>query len=102
MISYMDRPAQRERDLNDLAHILENHVPPDDEHRFAPEILDAEVSYEHTGAYLLGLDVRRLANDAERRGVDDFVARVRDEQHPSATQALMSRLGPRSLEPGSR
>jgi len=96
MISYMDRPAQRERDLHDLAHILENHVPPDEERRFAPDVLDAAVAYEHASAYLLGRDLRQMVNDTERKGVDDFVARVRDERHPSATQARMARLGPRS------
>jgi predicted nucleotidyltransferase len=96
MISYLDRPAERERDLHDLAYILENHVPPDDDRRFAPEVLDAEVSYEHASAYLLGRDLRGLVNDRERKAVDDFVARVRDERHPSATQARMARLGPSS------
>ena len=96
MISYMDRPAQRERDLHDLADILENHVPPDDERRFASEVLDAGVPHEHASAYLLGHDLRQLVNDTERKGVGDFVARVRDERHPSATQARMAWLGPRS------
>jgi predicted nucleotidyltransferase len=96
IISYMDRPAQRERDLHDVAHILENYVRPDDERRFATDVLDAEVSYERASAYLLGRDLRQVVNDAERKGVDDFVARVRDERHPSATQARLARLGPRS------
>ena len=51
MISYLDRP-DRERDLHDVAHILDNYVPPDDERRFAPEVLDAGVEYEHASAYL--------------------------------------------------
>lgn len=96
MISYLDRPAERERDLHDLAQILENHVPPDDDRRFAPELLDAAVPYEHASAYLLGHDLRQLVNDSERKAVDDFVARVRDERHPSATQGRMARLGPSS------
>src|ERR1700737_870431 len=31
MISYMDRPPVRERDLHDLAYILDNCVPPTDD-----------------------------------------------------------------------
>lgn len=96
MISYLDRPAERERDLHDLAYILEDHVSPDNERRFAAEVLDAGVGFEHASAYLLGHDLRRLVNDSERKGVDDFVARVRDERHPSATQARMAWLGPSS------
>jgi len=96
MISYLDRPAERERDLHDLAHILENHVPPENDRRFAPEVLDAGVPYEHVSAYLLGYDLRELVNDTERKAVAEFVARVRDVKHPSATQGRMARLGPSS------
>lgn len=96
MVAYLDRPAERERDLHDLAYILEDHVPPDDDRRFAPEVLGAGVEFEHASAYLLGLDLQPLVNDVERRGVDLFVARVRDERHPSATQGRMARLGPSS------
>lgn len=96
MISYLDRPAERERDLHDLGHIVEQHVPPEDERRFAPEVLDAGVSYEQASAYLLGHDLRSLVNADERRAVDEFVARVRDERHPSAAQARMAWLGPPS------
>jgi predicted nucleotidyltransferase len=94
MVSYMDRSGERERDLYDLAHILENYVQPDHSRRFAPEALEAGVPFEHASAFLLGLDVRRLVNDPEREAVNDFVARVRDERHPSATQGKMTRLGP--------
>jgi predicted nucleotidyltransferase len=94
MISYLDRPAERERDLHDLAYVLESHASPDDDRRFAAEVLDAGVPYEHASAYLLGHDLRQLVNDTERRAVDDFIARVRDERHPSGTQARMARLGP--------
>jgi predicted nucleotidyltransferase len=96
MISYLDRPAERGRDLQDLAIILEDHVAPDDERRFAVEVLDAGVAFEHASAYLLGRDLRKIVNPSERKGVEDFMARVRDEQHPSATQARMARLGPPS------
>jgi len=96
MISYLDRPGERERDLQDLAYILDDHVSPDNERRFAPEVLDAGMGFEQASAYLLGLDLRALVNDAERKGVEDFLARVRDERHPSATQGRMARLGPPS------
>jgi predicted nucleotidyltransferase len=96
MISYLDRPAERERDLHDLAHILEKHVPPEDDRRFAPEVLNAAVPYEHASAYLLGHDLKGLVNGRERQAVDDFIARTRDERDPLATQGRMARLGPSS------
>lgn len=73
-----------------------NHVLPDDERRFADDVLDAGIPYEHAGAYLLGQDLRQLVNGTERTAVDDFVARVRDERDSSATQGRMARLGPTS------
>ena len=96
MISYLDRPAERERDLHDLVHILEKHVPAEDTRRFEPEVLDAGVRYEHASAYLLGRDLRELVNDKERRAVDEFLARGLDEGHPSAMLGRMARLGPAS------
>ena len=96
MVSYLDRPAERERDLHDIAYILENHVPPDDDRRFDPAVVDAAVPFEVASAYLLGHDLGSLLNDVERQAVDAFVARVRDAGHPAATQAMMTRLGPPS------
>lgn len=96
MISYLDRPHERERDLEDLAQILENYVLPDDMRRFAPEVIEAGVSYEAASAYLLGEDLAALTNDGERRLVETFVGRVSDEHHASGTQARMARLGPAS------
>jgi len=66
MIAYLDRPGERERDLHDLAYILENHVSPDDERRFADDVLDAGIPYERAGAYLLVHDLRQLVSDTER------------------------------------
>ena len=36
MISYLDRPEERERDLYDLAYILEDHVAPDEQTALRP------------------------------------------------------------------
>jgi hypothetical protein len=108
MISYLDRPAERERDLNDVVHILENYVAPDDERRFAPEVVDAQVEFEHASAYLLGFDVREILNGAERELIDAFVARIRDEHTRQlrrrrwlASARLPGTMIPKSSWPGS-
>ena len=54
------------------------------------------MKYEQASAYVLGLDLGELANDAERQAVESFVARVRNERDPSATQGRMAWLGPPS------
>lgn len=96
MISYLDRPRERERDLHDLAYILESYVRPDDDRRFEPSVLDAGLRYEQASAYLLGRDLRILVNASERRGIEQFLARAQNERDPSGTQANMARLGPPS------
>jgi predicted nucleotidyltransferase len=91
-VSYLDRPAERERDLHDLAHVLEGYVPPEETRRFAPRVLDAEVSFEHASSYLLGLDLSQMVDDTERETVEEFVSRVRDERHASGAQGRMASL----------
>jgi predicted nucleotidyltransferase len=78
IVSYLDQPTSRQKDLHDLAAIM--HVYEDDgERRFSDEVLDAGVEYSEAGAYLLGRDLSRLcADDDERAIVNRFVEVIRD------------------------
>lgn len=62
MVAYLDRPPERQRDLKDLAHLLEEYVGPDDDRRF-DEGLGLDLDFELVPAYLLGKDVGRLVHD---------------------------------------
>jgi len=95
-ISYQDRPYERERDLQDLTSMLDGYVPPDDERRFAPDVVEARIDYEHASSYLLGRDLGRLVNDQERGAVQRFIERAFDDHDGWTTQARMARLAPRS------
>lgn len=96
MVSYLDRPREREHDLADLAYILEEYLPPVDDRRFASEVYDARLDYHQASAYAFGRDLGGLLNGAERAAVEAFLERVRDERDPTSTQARMARLGPRA------
>lgn len=95
MVAYQDRPGERERDLEDLAHTMEHYLPAGDPRRFSEDVVAAGVDYHRTSAYVFGRELGALVNPAERAVVDAFLARVRNERDPAATQARMARLGPR-------
>lgn len=92
--AYLDRPAERERDLEDLGHVLEGYVPAHDARRFADDVIAAGMTFEQAPAFLLGRDLSDIVDTRERSAIEAFVAKVRDERDPAATQARMARVGP--------
>jgi predicted nucleotidyltransferase len=91
VIAFLDRPDSREKDLEDLAFLLEDYLV-DPERRFEMIGADPGIDYENTSAFALGLDAGRLVNDDERRLVARFIAGARAED--SRTAARLLRLGP--------
>jgi predicted nucleotidyltransferase len=98
MVAYLDRPHERERDLEDLAFLLEEYAADDDERRYSPEVISAGLRFETASAFLLGHDLGELVDSRERECVERFVKLLMDETDPSATQGRMARLGPPSWE----
>jgi predicted nucleotidyltransferase len=91
MVSYSDRPDERERDLEDIAHLFDAYVDDIDPRRW-----DDAPTQEHelASAYLLGLDTGRIAAlEAHRDIVDRFLSYVLDPD--SVRHAVMRRRGPR-------
>jgi predicted nucleotidyltransferase len=68
MVAYQDQPQARARDLED--------------------------DFEVVSAFLLGRDIGALVNSKERAAVASFIAKVRDENDPHATQARMANVAP--------
>ena len=58
MAAYLDRPTERLRDLEDIAHLLESYVD-DSSPRFWDDAL-AWGEDDQAPAYLLGLDIGRI------------------------------------------
>jgi predicted nucleotidyltransferase len=91
MISYLDRPYDRERDLQDLAHLLDEYVAAED--RFTDDLLDAGVGFDDASAYQLGSDLGRRVTGDELDVIRTFVAKARNPNDAMAARIL--RFGPR-------
>jgi predicted nucleotidyltransferase len=66
IVAYLDNPAQRQKDIQDLAAMIKR-FDPDDDRRFGNDVLDAGLEYETTGAYLVGKDLAPLCSPDERQ-----------------------------------
>jgi len=76
MLSYLDRPIERGRDLADLAVLFEHYIDDDHERRWSDEVIAAGTDFENVSSFLLGVDLgRRLAPD-ERSQVDRLLEMV--------------------------
>lgn len=94
MIAYLDRPEHRERDLEDIAHVLEVYLDEADDRRLASRLYDGtvRVDFEHQCAFLLGEDVRAVTRSRHRTLVGTFLRTVSDPD--SYHFGLMLRRGP--------
>ena len=89
MVAFLDRPADREDDLSDIAQVLERYLGPADDRRW-----DLPTDFDNASAYALGADVGSVVNEREREIVDDFLGRAKDEDDRYQTHALLIRNGP--------
>jgi len=94
MASYLDRPAERERDLQDLVVIFEHGVAGDDGDRYADEVFAAELTYEEAGPFVLGQRVAAIATGDERRLVSEFMTIAERSDEPPFTLERLAALGP--------
>ena len=92
VVAYLDRPAERERDLQDIATIVQKYVGDDDDRRWSAEILDRGVEYELVGALLLGSDWASFVTARDRAALDAFFALFRNDA--DLTMSRMTRLCP--------
>ncbi len=88
MASYLDRPAERERDLADIAHLFDLYIDEDSDRRWDEA---AGVEFDLVPAFLLGRDIGRLLGPARRALVDRFIARVGNPD--SSEHSRMERRG---------
>jgi predicted nucleotidyltransferase len=89
MVGYLDRPHERERDLADIAYILNDYVADADERRYGDEILDLGIAYDETSPFLLGRRLAGIVNEHESEAVLRFIELVKRTGDPTATQARM-------------
>lgn len=91
MVAYVERPAERVRDLGDVAHVLESLLARDEDERFRVE---PDLDDDTVCSFVLGERLRHRLDPEEFRIVRRFIAMARDESDRHATQAKLLRDGP--------
>jgi predicted nucleotidyltransferase len=99
MAASLDRP-ERERDVADLAHLMERIVDDDDPERWSDSVIELGLDYELVSPFVLGRRVATVANKTERELVERFLTRLEDPSDRSASLARMSRMGPMAWRNG--
>lgn len=74
MAAYLDRPAERVRDLVDLGFLLDSYIDDEEERRFDEGAAAGE--YDLVSAYLLGVDAERICGPRHHDLVDKFLAAI--------------------------
>lgn len=75
--AWLDRPAERQKDLGDLALLLDDYVDVDDARRF-DEAAPADLDWSERPAFLLGMDLRAVGTAGHVARIHEFVRRVGD------------------------
>ena len=78
MVSYLDRPAERERDLVDLAHIFNDYPSSDDDRLYAAEVYEHGLHLESAPPFVLGREIAAVVDTVEADAVRRFLDRVRN------------------------
>jgi predicted nucleotidyltransferase len=94
-VAFLDRPRERERDLGDLAEVLEGYIGDESDRRWTRET--EGVAHEDVSAFLLGLDTGGFADAAERDLLFQLLGVIREERDGGYAQAAMLRLAPPAL-----
>ncbi len=89
MVAYLDRPLERDRDLEDIAFILDEFIGARDDRRYADEILDLGLKFEEISPFLLGRSLAEFVNEQERKSVEEFIQLVKGVEDRTRTQAGM-------------
>jgi predicted nucleotidyltransferase len=79
IVAFLDRPYERERDLQDLRGIL-SHYEEGSDRLFSDEVQAANLSdFSLNSAFLLGVDLASLGTAEEADVVETFLSRVSNE-----------------------
>jgi predicted nucleotidyltransferase len=79
IVAFMDDPQRRVKDLDDIRGLLTEYEA-DSERLFSDVVIDADLEdIALAPAFLLGIDLKELSTDEERRVVDAFLAATNEE-----------------------
>lgn len=83
MAAWLDRAAERNRDLEDLAHVIDDYLESDDLRRWEDDLINSGLDYENQSAFALGQDVAAIAQAAHIAVIERFLKTVGDESLPA-------------------
>lgn len=92
--AWLDRPADRRRDLGDLAVILDRYLDEADPRLFDDPRLEPEREFDERPAFLLGVDLRAVSAEPHRLRVARFSTLV-SNQDGSEHAAMLASAPPR-------
>jgi predicted nucleotidyltransferase len=84
--AWLDRPGDREKDLGDLALLLQRYVEDDDPRCFDDPAIDCEREFDERPAFLLGHDLASICSSQHRDRVAAFLARVANPDRADHTR----------------
>jgi predicted nucleotidyltransferase len=94
MAAYLDQPWLRDSDLADIAHIMHDYPPDDDEARWSDEIVELGMQFEDVGPFLLGAQIGSLVDRKETQMIERFLSSIDDPDDRLATVHRMARRAP--------
>lgn len=103
MVSWLDRPHERTRDLGDLATVLRDALRDDDDRRWDAEhpIGSRGLAFDDQSPFFVGLEVSAIASRRHRDSIDRFVNALTNDSASHA--AVMARAaGLRAEDPELR
>lgn len=95
VVAWLDRPQERGKDLDDLAHLLEHALADDDERRWDPAhpVGALELPHDEQSAFHAGLEVGRIAQPEHRRAIASLLDTLRDEEGAEFARMLRASRG---------
>ncbi len=90
MVSWLDRPLERVKDLADIAHVLDHALPDDDERRWDPNLplIGAGLDHDEQAAYFVGWQVGAIMQPRHRERVEAFFECVSDRDSVAFAQMV--------------
>jgi predicted nucleotidyltransferase len=85
MAAYLERPGAREKDLQDLGHILNGYPTAEDERFYSDDIFSNGLDDRQARAFILGRELREMVDDDDREIVNRFMSTM-------STKSALNRL----------
>lgn len=86
MISWMDRPHERAKDLGDIVHIWDNALSDDDRWAEPSPWLATALDYDNQSAFFVGWKLGQVAGAGHIHWAKRFLDRVRDDESSAFAQ----------------